>query len=297
MSWRHVFIVNPCKLSVRHHQLVIKQEEEVSIPLQDIASIVVEAKGVTITTQLLSQLADYRVSLISCDDHFLPNGIWMSFLQHSRQLAVLKSQLSLKKPFQKRIWQQIVKQKIINQSLCLEYTNKEGTKELMAISKTVESNDATNREAYAAKIYFQKLFEKGFSRQSDDPINIQLNYGYAIMRSAVARALVSYGFNTSIGLYHNNQLNSFNLADDFMEVLRPLVDLHVVSEMKEKWDVVTRTKLLNLLNVEMEIGQERRSVTSVIEEMVKSFSTCIRNNNPLLLKLPKLLPMQVHQYE
>ncbi|WP_275670685.1 type II CRISPR-associated endonuclease Cas1 [Neobacillus notoginsengisoli] len=227
----------------------------------------------------------------------LPNGILTSFHQHSRQLTVLSMQLSLSKPFKKRIWQQIIQQKILNQALCLQYLDKTGYEDLKFIAKAVESGDRSNREAYAAKIYFQKWMDKNFTRRSDDPVNRLLNYGYAILRGAMARAFTLYGFTPSLEVYHDNQLNSFNLADDFMEVFRPLVDYHVAQQNAEEWKPETRAALVNLLNMDIEIGGEKRSVTTAIEDMVKSYVTCCRQQDPVYLKLPVLLPTRVHAYE
>ena len=210
---------------------------------------------------------------------------------------MVKLPSALSKPFKKRIWQQLIRQKIENQSICLELLGKEGAREIMLISKTVESGDNTNREAYAAKLYFRFLFEKDFTRRSDDSVNRLLNYGYAIMRGAVARCLTNYGFMPSIGLFHDNQLNAFNLADDFMEVLRPLVDYHVAQQNPEIWGPGSRASLVNLLNMDVNVNGEKRSVTTAIEDTVKSFIASCRENDSSYLKLPELLPLRVHQYE
>ena len=297
MGWRHIMITKNGRLSVKNRKLVVQQDETITIPLQDIASILIEAPGVVITASLLSQCAQQQVAIFTCDEKMLPNGIWTSFHQHSRQLTVLSTQLSLSKPFKKRIWQQIVQQKIQNQALCLEYLDRNGSQVVRSIAKTVESGDASNREAYAARQYFQNLFNRSFTRRSDDPTNRLLNYGYAIMRGAVARSLVNYGFMTCLGIYHDNQLNSFNLADDFMEVLRPLVDYHVAQQDVEQWNPETRAGLVNLLNIEVNLDGEKRPVTIAIEDMVKSFIASCRQNTPSFLKLPELLPIRVHQYE
>ncbi|HHY74354.1 MAG TPA: type II CRISPR-associated endonuclease Cas1 [Bacillus bacterium] len=297
MSWRHIIISNNGRLSVKRNQLVIQQNEMYTVPLQDIASILIEAEATTITTRLLSECANQKVSIISCDEKKLPNGIWLSFNQHSRQLAVLQMQLALSKPFKKRIWQAVVQQKITNQALCLEFVKKEGMKDLRSIAKTVESGDKTNREAYAAKKYFEYLFEKGFTRRADDPINRMLNYGYAIMRGAVARVLSVYGFNMCLGLFHDNQLNAFNLADDLMEVYRPMVDLYVSYNVTECWDIKVRTGLVNLLNHEVLIAGERCSITTSIDSMVKSLVTSFRENDLKYMKLPELLPLKFYLNE
>lgn len=297
MSWRHVMITENARLSVKRKQLVIQKEEMYTIPLQDIASILIESDAVSLSSRLLSECAMQKVSIISCDEKKIPNGIWTGFHQHSRQLTVLQMQLNTSKPVKKRIWQSIIQQKIRNQARCLEFAGKEGYSELEVIAKTVESGDASNREAYAAKKYFEYLFDKGFTRRSDDPTNRLLNYGYAIMRGAVARSLVNYGFTPCIGIYHDNQLNAFNLADDLMEVYRPIIDLYVSGNMTEEWNIEVRSGLVNLLNSEVRITDERRSVTTSIDDMVKRLIATLRENDPKYLKWPELLPLKADQYE
>ncbi|MEK4221202.1 type II CRISPR-associated endonuclease Cas1 [Bacillus sp. FSL W8-0116] len=299
MGWRHLLIRRKGKLSIRYNQLVIEQEEKVAIPLEDICSIMIEEPAVTITSVALSKMAEYNIALITCDKKRLPNGVLQPFQKHSRQLSVLHMQYAYSKPFKKRIWQQIVIQKLVNQGKCLELLNKEGAEELYRISKTVDSGDMNNREAYGAKKYFHYLFGDQFTRRSDNTINTALNYGYAIMRGIVARSLVNYGFFPCLGIYHDNDLNKFNLADDFMEVLRPLVDLYVAQKINidDEFSPEIRADLYNLANADILINNEKLTVVNAVEEMAKSFVTASKSQNPSFLKLPELLPIQLHVYE
>jgi CRISPR-associated protein Cas1 len=278
---------------------VIEQEEKVTLPLEDICSIVIEEQAVNITAVALSKLAEHNITLFTCDQKRMPNGVLQPFQKHSRQVSVLHMQYTYSKPFKKRIWQRIVIQKLINQGKCLEYLNKEGADELYRISKTVDSGDSTNREAYGAKKYFQCLFGSEFTRRSDSVINAALNYGYAIMRGIVARSLVGYGFLPCLGIYHDNELNKFNLADDFMEILRPLVDLYVAKHVQpdDEFSPSIRADLYNLVNMDILLNGEKLTVTNAVEEMVKSFVSASRNQDPSLLKLSELLPLQLHAYE
>lgn len=147
-------------------------------------------------------------------------------------------------------------------------------------------------------MYFQLLFEEDFTRRSEDPINRRLlNYGYAIMRGIVSRSLANYGFSMCLGIYHDNQLNPFNLADDVMEVFRPVVDQYVAQKKEYMWSSEVRAELVNLLNSDVEIRGARHSVTAAVEEMVKSFMGACREQDFHYFKLPFLLPYRVHQYE
>lgn len=294
MTWMQVMITEPAKLSVRNNQLVIKKEKEVTIPLQDICSLTLENKSITLTQSVLGACSENRIILIACDQKKIPTGLFTSYHQHSRQLSVLEMQLALSKPLKKRLWQLIVKQKIENQAFSLNNLNKDGDLLLRSIIKQVESGDKTNREAYAAKVYFPKLFGKDFTRRASDERNKLLNYGYAIIRGAVARSLVAYGFTPCLGIYHDSKTNQFNLADDFMEVFRPLVDIHVATQVDFEWNVQTRANLVNLLNMETEISNSKYSVSVAVDEMIKSFVAVCRQQDYSYLKLPKLLPLSLH---
>lgn len=136
----------------------------------------------------------------------------------------------MKKPLAKRIWQSIVKRKVENQAACLTLAGSEGEQALKNLVDNVESGDRSFVESQAARMYFKFLYGSTFTRSSDNLINAALNYGYAIVRGQVARSLSAYGFLPSIGLQHHSEVNNFNLADDFMEPYRPVVDLLVAKE-------------------------------------------------------------------
>ncbi|NMA75358.1 MAG: type II CRISPR-associated endonuclease Cas1 [Bacteroidales bacterium] len=300
MAYRHIVIRNPAKLSTSNEQLVIKQEESINIPLEDIVTITLEDPAITITNALLSKCTEYHVELIVCDRKRMPSGIVQPFHRHSRQKAVLEMQLSLSKPFKKRIWQNIVIRKLENQARCLELIHKgEDAEKVYAISRSVESGDRTNREAYGAKVYFELLFGKGFQRREENIYNICLNYGYSLIRSLVARALIRYGFTPSYGVFHDSKTNAFNLADDFMEVLRPFVDIIIISNVSinDEWSSEIRKKLFHVLDIEAVWNGERLSVTHGVDSMIKSFVTACRQRDANLLILPELVNITSHRYE
>lgn len=300
MAYRHLVIRKPAKLSTRYEQLVIKQEQEVKIPLEDICTITLEEPAVTVTGALLSKCTEYHVEIIVCDQKRMPSGIVQPFHRHSRQKVVLETQLNLAKPFKKRAWQKIVIRKLENQARCLELLHKgEEAQKLFSISRSVESGDRTNREAYGAKLYFQLLFGAGFHRRADNVFNTSLNYGYSIIRSLVARSLVRYGFSPSYGIFHDSQTNAFNLADDFMEVIRPFVDVtvakHVIDE--SEWSSEIRKKLFDVLDIEAIWRSERLSITHGVDNMIKSFVSACRQQDANLLSLPELVNLDSHTYE
>jgi CRISPR-associated protein Cas1 len=198
------------------------------IPLEDIAHLIIDHQAVTLTASVLSQCADAGISVITVGPSHIPNAMLTPFLPHSRALKVIRAQLAASIPTTKRLWQRLIQQKIANQAALLLDIGEEGTGErLRHMAGTVRSGDPQNLEAQAARIYFRALWGHGFRRGPEGLTNIMLNYGYAVVRSALARALVCHGFLPALGLHHRSEQNAFNLADDLIEPYRPLVDRHV----------------------------------------------------------------------
>ena len=304
MSWRSILISNGGKLSLKRKQMLIQQEEqEFTVPLEDIAIVVVESRETVITIPLLSAFAQQGITLLSCDEQFLPCGQWLPFAQYHRQLKTLKLQLEASQPQKKQLWQRIVQQKIRNQAFVLTQSHHpKEAKRLYAMATQVKSGDKENIEAQAAQLYFQTAFGKDFRRWQENHINAHLNYAYTILRSAVARALVQYGWLPALGLFHHNEQNPFNLADDFIEPFRPLVDLMVWHLWKEnKLDngltPATKQQLIRLLHYQMSINQQMFSVLATIDRAVASFQNALMSKDADLLKLPEILPLEEHCYE
>ena len=238
MIKRTLFFGNPAYLSSRNEQLVInfpdKEKEEVTAPIEDIGYVVLENQQITITNGLLMKLVQNKTAVITCDQQHLPCGFLQPLVGHTQQTERMRHQLNASLPLKKNLWQQTVAAKIYNQALHLEARGNNGLK-LRNWSNAVKSGDADNHEAYAAAYYFQHLFSEveGFSRnQKGVAPNNLLNYGYAILRAIVARALVSSGMLPSVGIFHRNKYNAFCLADDIMEPYRIYVDA-VVYELVE----------------------------------------------------------------
>ena len=300
MSWRSVIITQPTKLSVKNRQLKITQDEEYSIPMEDISSIVLETPQINISSKVMSLMAENKIVMYSCDDKHIPNGIFIPFAPHSRQLKTLKNQLECSESFNKRCWQKIVIKKVLNQSRVLKLSEKNLMGEhLENIAKKVNSGDTTNMEAIAAKGYFSTLYGKGFNRNYDNIYNAALNYGYSIIRGAIARTIVSYGYMPSIGIHHKSELNNYNLADDFIEPFRPIVDLWVKLNINEEieFDKYVRANLVNLLNVNVRIQGKLQSVNNAINIMIASYTTAINQKDYKKLELPEVLPLEIHCYE
>lgn len=300
MSWRSVMITKPTKLSIKNRQLKITQEEDYDLPLEDISTIVLETPQISLSAKALSMFADNKIVMYSCDDRHIPNGVFVPFACHSRQLKVINQQLNCTESFNKRCWQKVIMTKIKNQAKVLELNKKELMAEhLENLAKNVKSGDTENREATAARIYFIALFGRYFNREQDNNYNSALNYGYAIIRGAIARSIVSYGYLPFVGIHHKSELNNYNLADDFIEPFRPIVDLWVKTNLKEniEFDKNIRAELVNLLNVDVLIQGKLQSVNNAINVMVASYTTAINQNDYKELELPEILPIKIHSYE
>lgn len=300
MGWRSVIITQPTKLSVKNRQLQITQDEEWSIPMEDISTIILETPQINISSKVMSLMAENKIIMYSCDEKHIPNGIFIPFSQHSRQLKILKNQLDSTESFNKRLWQQIINRKILNQSEVLKLAQKDLMAEyLEKISKKVNSGDTGNIEAIAAKGYFSTLFGKNFSRNTDNIYNASLNYGYSIIRGAIARTIVAYGYIPSKGIHHKSELNNYNLADDFIEPFRPVVDLWVKLNINEEseFNKNVRANLVNLLNVNVRIQDKLQSVNNAINIMVASYTTAINQKDYKRIELPEILPLETHCYE
>jgi CRISPR-associated protein Cas1 len=216
----------PARLRVEHRQLVIQPPEgnSRSVPLEDIAVLVVAHPQVSYTQAVLSNLIESGGAFITCDDKRMPNGMLLPLDTHSTQTARFHLQFELPQPRRKRLWQQVVRSKIAMQiRLLLEHTG--GDHGLTPLIGQVRSGDPTNVEARAARRYWTALFGKEFRRDREAVgLNAMLNYGYAILRAVAARAVCASGLHPSVGLHHHNKYNSWCLADDLMEPFRPCVD-------------------------------------------------------------------------
>ncbi|MGL4987428.1 MAG: type II CRISPR-associated endonuclease Cas1 [Treponemataceae bacterium] len=236
MIKRTLFISTAVCLSMKNKQLKIRNketDEENSIPIEDIGFVVIENNQVFISIPLINELAKNNTSVIFCDEKHMPCSMNLPLEGNSIQNQLFSAQIESSVPIKKTCWKSIVEQKIKNQALVLEKYGYNGTK-LYALSKEVKSGDSTNREAVAAKIYWDTLVDKKWSRErfGEYPNNF-LNYGYAILRAAMARALIGSGLLPTLGIHHHNKYDAFALANDAMEPYRPFIDDEVFFFIKE----------------------------------------------------------------
>jgi len=254
MIKRIVEISNPSYLHLKNQQMVIEQNGTLvgQVPIEDLGVLILSNPAITHTHQLLSACWQNNVIVVSCDERFMPGAALIPLDGHSLHAKILASQIEASEATKKRLWAAIVKAKIREQVKVLKAVSKD-TGGLSAYPAKVKSGDPENIEAQAARIYWLRLFGDGFRRNRDDPgINALLNYGYAVMRSAVARAVVGAGLTPALGIHHRNQYNSFALVDDLIEPLRPLVDVKVhelttMRTVEPTLDSATKKELISIL--------------------------------------------------
>ncbi len=287
-------IENPARLRLKDRKLEVYSQESpdpVAFPIEDLATVVIACAEVSVSAPVLSALAAADVTLVTCDDKYTPNGLLLPLSQHFRAAEVLSLQVAVKRPVIKRCWQQVVQAKISNQCRCLQKLERGSVDDLSQLIPKVASGDGGNVEAHAARLYWPALFGAPFRRRADIEVNAALNYGYAILRSAVARGVVARGLHPALGLHHHSQTNGFNLVDDFMEPFRPLVDEQIAglfANQAQPFDRGVRQALVGLLHVQVVIAKEAVTVLRAIEIVASSYVESLRTKQPLL-ELPELI--------
>lgn len=284
MIKRTLFFGNPAYLSTKNEQLHIRfpesDMEDRTVPIEDLGMIVLENQQITITNGLLAKLTDRKVAIVSCNAQHLPEGLLLPMQGHTEQTERVRYQLEASQPLKKNLWQQTVSAKIKNQYTLLQEKGKE-SKRMEYLYKNVNSGDSGNHEAQAAAIYWQELFDiPDFNRsQAGIPPNNLLNYGYAILRAVIARALVSSGMLPGVGIWHRNKYNAYCLADDIMEPYRPYVDLmvsHIVETQDNYSELSTELKkeLLSIPALDVKIDGQKSPLMVAASRTTSSLFEC-----------------------
>jgi CRISP-associated protein Cas1 len=285
-------------LSIKLDQLIIRQGDEISsqIPCEDIGLLIVDHNGTTYTHSVFTTLLEAGAAIVLCGCDHHPVGMFLPTMANSIQTARMKSQLSAKEPLKKQLWKQIIKTKIKHQAKVLG-PDQDAHKGLLEMARQVRSGDPENKEAHASRLYWKYFIsEINFRRGRDGaPPNNMLNYGYAIVRAAVARAIVGAGLNPSMGIHHHNKYNAFCLADDLLEPFRGFVDakvLEVWSESPDEDDFAQLTqpikaRLLEVLYQEVKIGQYSGPLMVGLHRTAASLVKCCQGEQKQL-DLPKV---------
>jgi CRISP-associated protein Cas1 len=294
VTWRNVLITSPARLRRQRSQMVISQgeEQEASVPIEDMASLILESQEVLISSSLMSSLLEAGVAIVHCGSSHHPLGLSLPFMQHSRGAEVAALQKDWRQAFIKRCWQSIIQQKIKNQAEAPNRLEEKAATRLLQISRDVTSGDSSNREAYAAQVYWPALMGSDFRRSGNDPRNAALNYGYAIVRAAIARAVAAAGLLPCFGLFHDANLNAFNLVDDLIEPFRPFVDLrvqrhwHQREEQDDRLSKEDRAFLADIVGEQFLINDGLHRLNDAAEQMAESLVRATRSKSAKDLIFP-----------
>lgn len=297
MAWRGLHLTNPSRLSLADDQIVVDQDDgEVRLALEDLAWVVIDSPRTSLTASLMSACMTAGIAVIFSDATHTPCGVALPFHTHHRQADVATKQASASGPLKKRIWQAIVRRKIDNQAAALDAVGAGGGHTLRAMAKRVGSGDPGNIEAQAARYYWGKLWRDFRREDAGDRRNMLLNYGYAVVRSGVARALVASGLIPAFGLKHASVSNAFNLADDLVEPFRPFVDAlawRTVGDglpSRDDLSVDDRRTMAGVLLADALLGSEAVTLLTASEKAAESLVRALDSGTPAVLTLPMLGP-------
>lgn len=273
-------------LKIQNHLLVIEMPDgrKHSLPIGDIAALVISNRAVAMTHAVLSEITSSGGIIVVCDDKHLPSGMMMPMQHHYIQTERFRLQAAASQPVIKRLWQQLIRKKVSNQGILLKAVSGDDCG-LGLLADKVRSGDPDNIEARAARIYWQALFPDNpdFKRERfGDDFNPMLNYGYAILRSAAARAVCGAGLHPTIGVNHHNRYNPFCLADDLMEPFRPLVDRAVVKiaangGIPEELDKTVKAALIKAVLVRVSLNDEAVTLFDALTRAASSLAMTFEN--------------------
>ena len=297
MIKKTLYFASPAYLSLRNKQLVIQLPEVVknetlpesfkadavkTIPVEDIGVVILDNKQITITHGLMEALLENNCALITCNSSRMPVGLMLPLAGNTTQTERFRDQINASAPLKKQLWQQTVQAKIQNQAYVLENKSKVVVKNMLVWANDVKSGDPDNYEARAAVYYWNNLFPNipGFTRgREGEPPNNLLNYGYAILRAVVARALVASGLLPTLGIHHRNKYNAYCLADDIMEPYRPFVDNLVFEIVESGIDISElsqeiKAQLLNIPVLDVLINEQRSPLMIAVGQTTASLYKC-----------------------
>jgi len=284
MSWRTVVVSSSAKLDYQMGYLVVRKDTTQKVHLGEIGLLIIESTAVSLTAALLAELVKHKIKVIFCDEKRNPSSELISCYGSHDTSAKIRKQMAWCEETKATIWTEIVAEKIRKQREnliffgCVEETRLEGYLE------ELEFGDVTNREGHAAKVYFNALFGKDFSRTSDSNINAALNYGYSIILSTFNREIVSNGYLTQIGLFHDNMFNPYNLASDLMEPFRTIVDRFVKVQDWGSFEKQQKMQLVDLLNMEVRINGRNELVSNAIKIYCRSVFEALEDKDISVIK-------------
>lgn len=292
MGFRTVVVNSRSKLEHRLNFLIIRSETERRIYINEINTLIVQSTAVSLTASLLSELVKNNVKVVFCDEKCNPTAELMPYYGAHNTSKRIKKQTQWLKETKDKVWKTLIVKKILSQSELLE---KKGfsseAKMLKEYAENVTDGDVTNREGHSAKVYFNTVLPERSTRRSTDFINGCLNYGYAVLLSAVNREIVSSGYITQIGIWHDNEFNDFNLGSDLIEPLRTIADETALSIADG--DETFKRKMANILNYEVIFDGKKTTLDVALRQYVKSVLCALNENDPSVITFPEKVEIKV----
>lgn len=279
MSWRTVLISKSAKLDYQLGYMVVRQETTQKIHLSEIHTLIVETTSVSITAALLAELTKEKVKVIFCDEKRNPSSELIPYYGSHDSSLKLRSQIKWDEDIKGTVWTAIVSEKIYQQAIYLKERGKTECGLLFQYMDEMEFADRSNREGHAAKVYFNALFGKDFTRGSDHILNIALNYGYSIILSCFTREIAACGYLTQLGLFHDNMFNHFNLASDLMEPYRVVIDRKVCDMDLKEFESLQKKEIVSVLNDQVNINGRRETIANAVKIYCKSVFDAIEEKD------------------
>ncbi|MGI6250148.1 MAG: type II CRISPR-associated endonuclease Cas1 [Anaerolineaceae bacterium] len=264
MTWRTVCITEAAKLELKLGYLVVRGETVARVALSEINTLLIESTAAAITTSLLCELSRRKIKVVFCDEKHNPYAELTDYYGSVDSTSRIRNQIAWPVSLKNAVWTEIVRDKLNQQAALLERREKPEAELIRKYISELKPADSTNREGHAAKVYFNALFGRGFSREKDIPINAALNYGYSILLSSFNKEILSRGYLTQLGLFHDNQFNPFNFSSDLMEPFRPLVDELVLNLQPAEFAQEQKHAVLTLLNHTVVIEESKQRVLQAI---------------------------------
>lgn len=288
MSWRIIVISKRAKLDLQLGYMVVRSDEVTKIVLSEISTVLIESTAVSLTTSLIAELAKRKIKVIFCDEKRNPSCELVNYYGSHDTSNKIRKQIVWKQNTKEAVWTEIVSEKIRKQKELLDILGKEESKLLASYLTEIEWGDKTNREGHAAKVYFNALFGMNFTRTADCNINAALNYGYSIILSAFTREITANGYLTQLGIFHDNMFNQFNLASDFMEPFRVLIDWKVKQMNLEEFDHDEKLQLVDVLKQEVQIDGRKQYVNNAIKIYCRSVLDALNEDDSSLIQVYKI---------
>ena len=284
MSWRTIVISNTAKLDYQLGFMVVRGEETVKVHINEIEMLIVESTAVSFTAYLMNELVKNKVKVIFCDEKRNPSSELLPYYGSHDTSAKIRHQMEWTRENKAAIWTEIVTEKIRKQAEHLQERFKTEANLLYQYIEEMAFGDETNREGHAAKVYFNALFGKDFSRTEECPLNAALNYGYSIILSLFTREVVANGYITQIGLFHDNMFNQFNLACDLMEPFRPIIDRFVVEMKPTQFEKEEKHQMITILNREVIIDGKKELLGKAVKTYTRSVFDALNDQDVSLIK-------------